>query len=175
MIFLAQSVVAIRSACDAARAGTDAALASTASCPIPRPGKIVCLGLNYAEHAARGELHRARLSRSLSRASAPPSPALASAILRPQASELLDYEAELAVVIGKRGKHIAAADALGYIAGYTAFNDATLRDYQRRTAAMDPGQELRCHRRARPRPRHARRTPARRQRRSSVSPASMAR
>lgn len=108
---------------------------------IERPGKVVCLGLNYAEHAREGGF------------AVPEYPALflrvtssllghGEPILRPRASESLDYEAELAVVIGRRGRHVKAADALDYVAGYTAFNDATVRDYQRRTAQWTPGKNF---------------------------------
>ena len=63
-------------------------------------------------------------------------------IIRPLASESLDYEAELAVVIGRRGKHVTRAEALDYVAGYTVFNDASVRDYQRRTAQWTPGKNF---------------------------------
>jgi len=108
---------------------------------IERPGKIVCLGLNYAEHAREGG-H-----------SVPDYPALflrvtssiighGQAILRPHISELLDYEAELAVVIGRRGRYIKAADALDHVLGYTAFNDASVRDYQRRSGQWTAGKNF---------------------------------
>jgi 2-keto-4-pentenoate hydratase/2-oxohepta-3-ene-1,7-dioic acid hydratase in catechol pathway len=108
---------------------------------IERPGKIVCLGLNYADHAREGGF------------SVPDYPALflrvtstlvghGEAIIRPRLSELLDYEAELAVVIGKRGRHIRAADALDHVLGYTAFNDASVRDYQRRSGQWTAGKNF---------------------------------
>lgn len=126
----------------ATTAGPTRKLAGTRLLPvIPRPGKIVCLGLNYAEHAREGGFAVPdypalflRVPSSLVGAGAP--------ILRPRSSESLDYEAELAVVIGRRGKHVPAADALGYVAGYTVFNDASVRDYQRRTAQWTPGKNF---------------------------------
>jgi 2-keto-4-pentenoate hydratase/2-oxohepta-3-ene-1,7-dioic acid hydratase in catechol pathway len=125
-----------------AATGKPIALGGVAFLPvIPDPGKVVCLGLNYAEHAAEGGF------------TVPEYPALflrvtsslvgnGEPILRPACSELLDYEAEMAVVIGKRGKHITKAHALDHVAGYTAFNDASVRDYQRRTAQWTPGKNF---------------------------------
>ena len=97
--------------------------------PVPRPGKIVCIGLNYQEHS--GEIGMA----------APKAPAIFSKfpscviapgepIVIPASSEQVDYEAELAVVIGRRATHVAAARAYDYVLGYTAFNDVTARDFQ---------------------------------------------
>jgi 2-keto-4-pentenoate hydratase/2-oxohepta-3-ene-1,7-dioic acid hydratase in catechol pathway len=141
--FLALSPPVTAGAIAAARAaGPAQSLAQTSFLPvIERPGKIVCLGLNYADHAREGGFP------------VPEYPALflrvtsslvghGGAILRPAASEALDYEAELAVVMGRRGKHIAKSDALEHVAGYTIFNDASLRDYQRRTAQWTPGKNF---------------------------------
>jgi len=100
--------------------------------PIPRPGKIVCLGLNYRAHVE--ETGR----------DAPPYPVLFAkfantlighrqSIVLPKVSTKVDFEAELAVVIGRTGKDIKPEDAFDYIAGYTIFNDVSVRDYQRRT------------------------------------------
>jgi 2-keto-4-pentenoate hydratase/2-oxohepta-3-ene-1,7-dioic acid hydratase in catechol pathway len=131
-----------RHAAVAAAKARPIALADVAFLPvIPNPGKVVCLGLNYAEHAREGGF------------TVPDYPALflrvtsslvgnGGAIIRPACSELLDYEAEMAVVIGKRGKHLTAGQALDYVAGYTAFNDASVRDYQRRTAQWTPGKNF---------------------------------
>lgn len=109
--------------------------------PVLRPGKIICLGLNYADHAAEG-------------GNAPPAyPSLfmrgasslighGAPLVRPRVSDKLDYEAELAVVIGRRCRHLTPDDALGAVAGYSCFNDATLRDYQRRTAQWTIGKNF---------------------------------
>ncbi len=97
--------------------------------PVPRPGKIVCIGLNYHDHAK--EIGMA----------VPPAPAIFSKfpscviasgerVVIPTTSEKLDYEAELAVVIGRRAKRVSAARAYDYVLGYTAFNDVTARDFQ---------------------------------------------
>jgi len=109
--------------------------------PVPRPGKIICLGLNYADHAAEGGNAKPsypsffmRGATSLIGHGAP--------LLRPRVSDKLDFEAELAVVIGKRARHLTADNALSAVAGYTCFNDATLRDYQRRTAQWTIGKNF---------------------------------
>ncbi len=109
--------------------------------PIQNPGKIVCLGLNYVDHAAEGGHAKPdypsvflRVSTSLVAHNAP--------ILRPRCSDKLDYEAELAVIIGKTAKHVKKADALGYVAGYSCFNDGTLRDYQRKTSQWTIGKNF---------------------------------
>lgn len=96
---------------------------------IPRPGKIICAGLNYADHAKESDFSLppypvvfARFSTSLVGHDQP--------LLRPLISEQFDYEGELAVIIGKRGKHISKEDALNYVAGYAAFNEVSVRDFQ---------------------------------------------
>jgi 2-keto-4-pentenoate hydratase/2-oxohepta-3-ene-1,7-dioic acid hydratase in catechol pathway len=141
--FLSQPADRIRAAVDAALSKAPSLLlAQAAFLPvIPAPGKVVCLGLNYAEHAREGGFAVpdypalfVRVASSLIGAGEP--------ILRPRSSTSLDYEAELAVVIGRGGKHIRAADAFKHIAGYTAFNDASVRDYQRRTAQWTPGKNF---------------------------------
>ncbi len=98
--------------------------------PVPDPGKIVCLGLNYKDHAAEAGL------------TAPAAPMFfakwANSLAGPtddivppaHASEHVDYEAELAVVIGKRARNIDEADALDHVAGAMAFNDVSARDLQ---------------------------------------------
>ncbi len=141
--FLAQPAAAIANAVAAARkAGLAQRLDRTVFLPVvPVPGKVVCLGLNYADHAREGGFAVpdypalfVRVTSSLVGAGEP--------IIRPRQSESLDYEAELAVVIGRRGKRVPRAEALDYVAGYTAFNDASVRDYQRRTAQWTPGKNF---------------------------------
>lgn len=108
---------------------------------IPAPEKILCVGVNY--HAHRMETGRAespyptlftRFANTLTPHGAP--------IVRPRASTHLDFEGEMAVVIGRRGRHIAREDALAHVAGYTCFNDATLRDWQRHTTQFTPGKNF---------------------------------
>ncbi len=109
--------------------------------PIPRPGKIICLGLNYAEHAKEGG-HAPpdypaiflRTPASLVAAGAP--------IVRPLVSETLDYEAELAVVIGRGGKDIPEERALGHVGAYSIFNDVSVRAYQRRSSQWTMGKNF---------------------------------
>jgi acylpyruvate hydrolase len=101
--------------------------------PVPRPGKIICLGLNYADHAAEGGHQKPtypsffmRGSTSMIGHGAP--------IIRPKVSDKLDWEAELVAVVGKKTPmHVPKERALEYIAGYSCFNDASIRDYQRKT------------------------------------------
>lgn len=99
---------------------------------VPRPGKIVCLGLNYADHAKEGGNARPEYPSFFLRGATSMTGHMAP-IIRPKASTKLDYEAELAVVIGQRARHLTAADALDCVAGYSCFNDGSIRDYQRKT------------------------------------------
>jgi 2-keto-4-pentenoate hydratase/2-oxohepta-3-ene-1,7-dioic acid hydratase in catechol pathway len=109
--------------------------------PIPRPGKILCLGLNYAAHAAEGGNQVpehptvfVRVTTSLVGAGAP--------VIRPRVSTQLDYEVELAVVIGRKCHDVAEDDALSYVFGYTVMNDVSVRDYQRRTSQWTLGKNF---------------------------------
>jgi 2-keto-4-pentenoate hydratase/2-oxohepta-3-ene-1,7-dioic acid hydratase in catechol pathway len=98
--------------------------------PIPAPDKIVCIGLNYRAHAAEAGLkvpEHPSLFLRLTNTLVPHG----GALVRPSVSSDMDYEGELAVVIGRGGRHIAAAQALDHVAGYACFNDGSLRDYQR--------------------------------------------
>jgi 2-keto-4-pentenoate hydratase/2-oxohepta-3-ene-1,7-dioic acid hydratase in catechol pathway len=108
---------------------------------LPQPGKIVCLGLNYFDHAKEGGRDKPdypwfflRGASSLLGHGAP--------ALRPKVSTRLDYEAELAVVIGRRGKHVPAAAALDLVFGYSCFNDISVRDYQKRTPQWTIGKNF---------------------------------
>ena len=97
--------------------------------PVPRPGKIVCVGLNYRDHAEESKLAVPQTPVIFSKFSscviAPGEP-----VVIPATSEKADYEAELAVVIGRRAKHVRADRAYDFVLGYTAFNDVTARDFQ---------------------------------------------
>ena len=95
-----------------------------------RPSKIVCVGLNYAEHAAESPYKDIPAYPTFFPRFAAGLVGHEKPMILPMVSEQLDYEAELAVVIGRRGRHIARADALSYVLGYSLFNDASLRDYQ---------------------------------------------
>jgi acylpyruvate hydrolase len=113
----------------------------TFALPVARPGKIVCLGLNYLEHAKEGGHARPefptvflRCRTSLVAHDRP--------ILRPLASETLDYEAELVAIVGRRGKHVGRGEAHALIAGYACFNDGSIREFQRRTSQWDMGKNF---------------------------------
>jgi len=108
---------------------------------VRRPGKIVCLGLNYADHAKEGGHARPEYPSFFLRG-ATSLVAHGQPILRPRASSKLDYEAELALVVGKAARHLDAADALDCVAGYSCFNDASVRDYQRKTSQWTIGKNF---------------------------------
>jgi acylpyruvate hydrolase len=108
---------------------------------LPEPGKIVCLGLNYYDHAKEGGREKPvypwfflRCATSLL---APNAKAL-----RPKVSERLDWEAELAVVIGKTVKHCTMDNALDAVFGYSVFNDISVRDYQKKTPQWSIGKNF---------------------------------
>lgn len=108
---------------------------------IPRPPKIICIGRNYAAHAKEGGVEPPtypeifyRASTSLLAHNAP--------IIRPKCSDKLDYEAELVAIVGRTARHVAKTDGLDYIAGYSLFNDATLRDYQRKSSQWTIGKNF---------------------------------
>ena len=115
----------------AQRAAPDRKVAEIRFLPvIPRPGKILCAGINYRSHAAE-------MSREL-----PKQPSMfirftdtlvghGGELIRPKVSEHFDFEGELALVIGKGGRHIAPDHALDHVAGYTCFVDGSVRDYQK--------------------------------------------
>jgi 2-keto-4-pentenoate hydratase/2-oxohepta-3-ene-1,7-dioic acid hydratase in catechol pathway len=97
--------------------------------PVPRPGKIVCVGLNYHDHATELGFAVPKTPVIFSKFSscviAPGEP-----VVMPSSSDKIDYEAELAIVIGRHTKRVSAARAYDYVLGYTAFNDVTARDFQ---------------------------------------------
>ena len=109
--------------------------------PIERPGKCVCLGLNYVDHIKEGGYdvpsYPALFMRATTSLMAAGEP-----MVRPSCSEQLDYEAEMMVIIGKGGRHISEADALDHIFGYTIFNDGSVREYQRKTHQWTPGKNF---------------------------------
>jgi acylpyruvate hydrolase len=105
---------------------------------VPHPGKIVCLGLNYREHVAEGVYDvpdfPVLFSKFTETLVAPGDP-----IRLPPESEAVDYEVELAFVIGRRVRRATPADALDVVGGYTVANDVSMRDYQYRTHQWLPG------------------------------------
>ena len=108
---------------------------------IPRPSKILCLGVNYHDHAAEGGNTVADYPVIFFRG---PSSLLAhgGAILIPPISTSLDYEAELALVIGKTTRNVSEENALESVFAYACFNDATFRDYQRKTSQWTVGKNF---------------------------------
>ena len=100
--------------------------------PIPRPPKIVCVGLNYADHVAEAAAHgrppMEKPSVFVKVSSAVIGPG--EPIVRPTTTQQLDYEGELAVVIGQRVKGVQREQAMACVAGYTIFNDVSARDLQ---------------------------------------------
>lgn len=125
-----------------ARLSPDLALADVRLLPpVPRPEKIICIGVNYADHAS--EMGR----------TAPPFPTVftrfpdtligpGSDLVLPRNSSQFDYEGELAVVIGRPARHVRAADAMAHVAGYACFQDASVRDFQRHTSQFAPGKNF---------------------------------
>ncbi|MFW7346057.1 MAG: fumarylacetoacetate hydrolase family protein [Pigmentiphaga sp.] len=138
-----QGPQAMRAAADCALAGAKRVPLAEVRLlpPVPQPGKIICLGLNYADHAAEGGNAKPSYPSFFMRG-ATSLIAHGAPLLRPRVSDKLDFEAELAVVIGKRARHLTPDDALSAVAGYACFNDATLRDYQRRTAQWTIGKNF---------------------------------
>lgn len=116
---------------------------STAShlVPVARPGKVICLGLNYQAHAAEGGFNAPEYPVVFFRSATSFTPH-GSDIKLPANSYKLDYEAEMAVIIGKAAYCVSEADALDHVAGYSVFNDATIRDYQKRTHQWTVGKNF---------------------------------
>lgn len=108
---------------------------------VPRPSKILCLGVNYHDHAAEGGNKVADYPTIFFRG---PSSLLAhgASIPMPSISDKLDYEAELALVIGKTARHVSEDQALAHVFAYACFNDATFRDYQRKTTQWTVGKNF---------------------------------
>ncbi len=109
--------------------------------PMPDPDKIICIGLNYADHASEAGLAQtevpvffAKFRNALVGPAAP--------IVLPRVSREIDYEGELAVVIGQRCKDVSASVALEYVAGYSVFNDVSARDLQMQTSQYMAGKAL---------------------------------
>ena len=111
--------------------------------PVARPGKIICLGLNYLEHVKEG----------FQRDNVPRFPTIfmrcqtslvphGQPIRRPKVTETLDYEAEMVCVIGKRAKHLTMDNAYSVIAGWSCFNEGSVREFQRKTTQWDMGKNF---------------------------------
>jgi acylpyruvate hydrolase len=109
--------------------------------PIPRPGKILCIGRNYAAHAAEGGAAPPTYPEVFVRF---PSSLIAHGdpLVLPKASEKFDFEGELVMVIAKTGRHVAESDALDMIYGWSLFNDGSVRDYQRKASQWTMGKNF---------------------------------
>jgi 2-keto-4-pentenoate hydratase/2-oxohepta-3-ene-1,7-dioic acid hydratase in catechol pathway len=108
---------------------------------VPHPGKIICLGMNYQRHTAKLEPGQqpspilfAKYANSLA--------ASGEVIPLPPVAVEYDYEAELAVIIGRQARHVSEADALDYVLGYCNANDLSARELQRRTSQWTLGKIL---------------------------------
>jgi len=108
---------------------------------IPNPGKIFCVGLNYQEHVQESKrpeaTHPAIFLRFADSLLAHDKPLHLSRV-----TDVLDYEGELAVIIGKGGRYIAESEAMSHVAGYACFNDGTFRDWQYHTHQFTPGKNF---------------------------------
>ena len=108
---------------------------------IPNPDKILCVGLNYETHrkeTGRAEVdHPTIFSRYANSQTGHLQP-----IVRPRVSTDLDFEGELAVIIGKAGRYISRADAMAHVVGYSCYNDGSIRDFQRHTHQFTPGKNF---------------------------------
>ncbi len=113
----------------------------TLGLPVPEPGKIVCIGLNYVDHAKEGGNpipdYPAVFLRTRSSLVAHGQP-----LVRPLCSDKFDYEAELAIVIGKPARNVGEAEALSHVFGYACFNDGSVRDYQRKSTQWTMGKNF---------------------------------
>lgn len=128
---------------DAARlvasARPDYALNDIAFMPvIPDPGKIICVGLNYRDHVAESGRTVTEKPALFARFACSQVGHLQD-LVKPKASDEFDYEGELAVVIGKPGRHIQASRALAHVAGYACYNEGSIRDWQRHTSQFLAG------------------------------------
>jgi acylpyruvate hydrolase len=109
--------------------------------PLPTPGKILCIGLNYALHTKETDWQQpehpnvfTRYAHTLVGHGEP--------LIRPRCSHALDFEGELACIIGRPGRHVSVLQALDHVAGYCIFNDASVRDVQRRTSQWTLGKNF---------------------------------
>ncbi len=144
--FLAAGAAALDAARDAVeKAGPRIPLAEVRlEAPVPRPGKFLAIGLNYADHVKESGLERPLVpvffNTQTTCVVGPSDP-----FDLPRASALLDYEGELAFVIGRRCRHVPRERAAEVIAGYTVVNDVSVRDWQLRTPTMTMGKSFDTH------------------------------
>ena len=108
---------------------------------IPNPGKIFCIGLNYDDHRKEGKHEKTEAPAVFVRF---PESQIGHGqpLLRPRESTKFDYEGEIALIIGKSGRRIAEKDAWDYIAGYSCYNDGSVRDWQHATTQWTAGKNF---------------------------------
>lgn len=126
----------------AADAEPDLALADVELLPvIADPDKILCVGINYRPHVEETGRDPPEYPVLFTRFSGS-QVGHGQPLVRPSVSHRFDYEGELAVIIGRRGRHIAPEGALRHVAGYSCFNDGSIRDYQRHSSQFTPGKNF---------------------------------
>ncbi|WP_156677935.1 fumarylacetoacetate hydrolase family protein [Sphingomonas profundi] len=108
---------------------------------IPDARQILCIGLNYDEHRVESRRERTGHPTVFARFAASQTGHM-EAILCPHESQMLDYEGEVALIIGRAGRRIREEEALSFVAGYACYNDASLRDFQRHTSQFHPGKNF---------------------------------
>lgn len=109
--------------------------------PIVDPQKIICVGLNYLTHILEGGRDVPTKPTIFTRWANTQVGHL-QPMLRPNVSETLDFEGEMAVVIGKRARHVKGAEAMAAVAGYSCYNDGSVREWQRHTSQFTPGKNF---------------------------------
>jgi acylpyruvate hydrolase len=109
--------------------------------PVLRPGKIICIGLNYRAHAIEGGNPIPDYPAVFMRGPTSLTPHEGKFIY-PEVSDKLDYEAELAIIIGKAATNVSVENALDYVAGYACFNDGSVRDFQRKSTQWTMGKNF---------------------------------
>jgi 2-keto-4-pentenoate hydratase/2-oxohepta-3-ene-1,7-dioic acid hydratase in catechol pathway len=139
-LLAAGAVAEAAAAVDGAKA--DALIVDITFLPVlPNPGKIICVGLNYKTH--REETGRSETENpALFIRFADSQTSHLQPLIKPKASDKLDYEGELAVIIGKPGRHVPADKALGIVAGYSCYNDGSVRDWQNHTMQWTAGKNF---------------------------------
>jgi 2-keto-4-pentenoate hydratase/2-oxohepta-3-ene-1,7-dioic acid hydratase in catechol pathway len=121
---------------------TDHALDEVELLPvIPDPPAVWCVGVNYEDHLKETGREPTKFPTMFLRVAAS-QVGHGQPMVRPKVSIELDYEGELAVVIGKPGRHIAEADAMSHVFGYSCYNDGSVRDWQRHTTQFGPGKNF---------------------------------
>jgi 2-keto-4-pentenoate hydratase/2-oxohepta-3-ene-1,7-dioic acid hydratase in catechol pathway len=125
-----------------AQKGKEYALSEVTLLPvIPDAGKIICVGLNYSEHIKETGRSDSEFPVLFLRTNTSQT-AHGAPLIKPKLSDRFDYEGELALVIGKPGRHIPASEAMAHVAGYSCYNDGSVRDYQRHTHQYTGGKNF---------------------------------